>query len=122
MVRTNYKLCLSPEGNQSRFVDVGLKAFLDVGIRMGSGNLVNFLVSSLNVSSDGIGFSCQLSEWPTQEQARSCPYVIRGGDFFEVYIKFSTFNFQYFRKRAVLVLSDTKSGGWGALAMLVGEL
>lgn len=98
---------LSPEGNRSRFVDVGLRAFLDGGMRTGSGSLTNFLVSSLNASGDGIVYSSQLSLWPTQEQAQSCPYMICCGDFFEVYIKFFIFSFQCFRKRAVLVLSDT---------------
>ena len=33
-----------------------------------------------------------------------CPYVIRCGDFSEVYIKLSSFNFQGFGKRAGLFL------------------
>lgn len=45
---------LSPEGSQSRFLDVGLKD--------GSGNLMNFLVCSLNVSGDGTWCSCELFE------------------------------------------------------------
>lgn len=98
---------LYPEGNQSRFVDVGLRAFLDGGMRTGSGSLMNFLVFGLNASGDGIGYSSLLFEWPTQEQAQSCPYMICCGDFFQVYIESFIFSFQCFRKRAVLVLSDT---------------
>lgn len=103
----------SPEGSQSRFLDVGLKASLDGGVRrIGSDSLTNFLVFSLNVSGDGISYFSQLSEWPTQQQAQSCPCMICCGDFFEVYVKFATFSFQSFRKRVLLVVSDTESRGW----------
>lgn len=68
MISTNYKhRFLSPEGNQSRFLDVALKLSSDGAVRRGRGSLMNFRVFSLNVSGDGISCSSHLSEWPTQQ-------------------------------------------------------
>lgn len=43
-----------------------------------------FSGSSLNDSGDGIGYYGQLSEWPSQQQAQSGPYMICCSDLFEV--------------------------------------
>lgn len=64
MVSTNYKhrFFLVQRAVSQDFLDLTLKAFfLDGGGRIGSDNLTNFLVFSLNVSGDGIGCSSQLS-------------------------------------------------------------
>lgn len=57
-VKTSF---LSLEGGQLRFLDVGLEASLDDGVRIGSGNLNKFSDSGLNDSGDGIGCYSQLS-------------------------------------------------------------
>lgn len=64
-----------------------------------NGNLMIFLVYSLNVSGNVTGCSGELSEWPTQEH-EGCLYMI-SCDFTEVCVKFSSVSVQGFRKRAV---------------------
>lgn len=48
---------------------------------------------------------------PHKQQALRLPTDDCCGDFFGVYIKSSSFSLQGFRRRAILVFNDTKSGG-----------
>lgn len=65
---------------------------------------------SLVVASDIVmNFLSDLrSSWP-----ESYPFMICCGDFFEMCIKSFSFSLQGFKKRAILVFSGAKSGGWG---------
>ena len=104
MVGASYKPNLSFESSQSRrFLDIGLKTSSD-GVKAGSGNLTltDFLVCSLNVFDN-------LSEWLHSNKPEDCPYMSCCVDFSVVYIKLSNFSLHSFGKRAVLVLSDSKS-------------
>lgn len=86
------------------------RRFLDSGLENISGNSVDSLLCSVNVFGDGIPvnfLSC-----PQSSRQAGCSSVICCGDFFDVYVKSSSFSFQGFRNRAVLIFSDAKTQQW----------
>lgn len=57
-------LVLSLEGSWWRlFLDIGFKVYLYDGVRIGSGNLMNFLVYSFNVFGDGFWCFSEFFDW-----------------------------------------------------------
>lgn len=85
---------LSPEISQLRFPDVWLED--------GTGNATNSLAFSLKTMS----LVMVLNDLMTFLSRR------QEGDFFEFYVKSSSFSLQGSGRTAVLVFSDAKSGGW----------
>lgn len=93
----DYKPVSEPVGSQSkRFLDVGVKASLQFEM-----SLIMSLVIQINFLS-----------YSHSNRHRDCLNVSCCDNFSEVYIKLSNFNLQDFRKRAVLLPSDSKSKGW----------